>query len=453
MTTNLAPYANNRLGFHYYPDTLHYQQSDLRTWLPELKALNASWLTLIAPNDHAIPEPFICGLLKEDIQPILHFQLSLEQPKNVETLKLLFRTYAKWGVQYIILFDRPNIRSGWSSTTWAQSDLVERFLDIYLPLANLILEAGLKPVFPPLEPGGDYWDTAFLRAALQSIQRRGQTQLLESLILSAYAWADSKPLDWGAGGPERWPSARPYATPAGQQDQRGFYIFDWYLAISQAVLANPLPILLVGAGSRLAINNEHTSNQVETINHAKRNLVIAQRLLNDRDNPEVPFSLEPISPHVMACNFWLLVADPHNQYATQAWFLSDGSTLPVVDALREWVLERNSQTWSQPSTQPLKIEEYPPSSPEPSIDHYLLLPLYEWGVAEWHLEVIRPFVTKYHPTIGFSLSEASKASRVTVLGGEQSYPEGSIDELQEAGCTVEQITGDGTSIATQLATL
>jgi hypothetical protein len=453
MTAKLAPYANNRLGFHYYPDTLHYQQSDLSTWLPELRALNASWLTLIAPNDHAIPEPFIHGLLKEAIQPILHFQLPLEQPENIETLKLLFRTYAKWGVQYIILFDRPNVRSAWSSTTWAQSDLVERFLDIYLPLANLILESGLKPVFPPLEPGGDYWDTAFLRAALESIQRRGQNQLLESLILSAYAWVDSNPLDWGAGGPERWPSARPYSTPAGQQDQKGFYIFDWYLAISKAVLANPLPILLVGAGSRLTINIDHASNQEETINHAKRNLVIAQGLFDHGDNSQVPFSLDPISPLVMACNLWLLVADPHSPYATQAWFLSDGSTLPVVDALREWVLERNSQTWSSPLTQSKKMKEYHPSSPEPSIDHYLLLPLYEWGVAEWHLEAIQPFVTKYHPTIGFSLSEASKAMRVTVVGGEQSYPEGSIEELQEAGCVIEQITGDGTSIATQLATL
>jgi hypothetical protein len=42
---------------------------------------------------------------------------------------------------------------------------------------------------------------------------------------------------------------------------------------------------------------------------------------------------------------------------------------------------------------------------------------------------------------------------VTIIGGEKSYPKGSIDKLHEAGCAVEQITGDGTSIATQLATL
>ncbi len=453
MTANLATFSNKRLGFHYFPDTLHYQQSDLQAWLPELKDLGASWLTLVAPNDHAIPEQFINGLLAEGIQPILHFQLPLEHPESLETLKLLFQTYAKWGVQYIILFDRPNIRSAWASTTWAQSDLVERFLDIYLPLADMILQTGLIPVFPPLEPGGDYWDTAFLRAALQSMQRRGQTHLLETLILSANAWVDSRPLDWGAGGPERWPNARPYRTPVDHQDQRGFYIFDWYLAISQSVLGNPLPVILVGAGSRLTLTNDSEKNLLATENHAKRNLLLVQRLYNNNEQTQVPFSLEPISPMVMACNFWLLVAEPNNQHATQAWFLSDGSTLPIVEALKDWGAERHSQTWARPITHPQQFDTLQPESVEPSIDHYLLLPLYEWGVAEWQLEAIRPFVTKYRPTVGFSLNEASRASRVTVIGGEQSYPEGSIDKLNEAGCAVEQITGDGTSIATQLATL
>ena len=453
MTANLSTFSNKRLGVHYFPDTSHYQQSDLQNWLPELKYLGASWLTLVAPSDHAIPEQFINGLMAEGIQPILHFQLPLEHPESLETLKLLFQTYAKWGVQYIILFDRPNIRSAWASTTWAQSDLVERFLDIYLPLADIILQTGLIPVFPPLEPGGDYWDTAFLRAALQSMQRRGQTHLLETLILSANAWVDSRPLDWGAGGPERWPNARPYRTPVDHQDQRGFYIFDWYLAISQSVLGNPLPVILVGAGSRLTLTNDAEKNQLATENHAKRNLLLVQRLYNNKEQTQVPFSLEPISPMVMACNFWLLVAEPNNQHATQAWFLSDGSTLPIVEALKDWGAQRHSQNWSRPITHPQQFDTLQPESVEPSIDHYLLLPLYEWGVAEWQLEAIRPFVTKYRPTVGFSLNEASRASRVTVIGGKQSYPEGSIDKLHEAGCAVEQITGDGTSIATQLATL
>jgi hypothetical protein len=85
------------------------------------------------------------------------------------------------------------------------------------------------------------------------------------------------------------------------------------------------------------------------------------------------------------------------------------------------------------------------------IKHYLLLPAYEWGVSDWHLDVIKPFVRKHQPTIGFSLAEAALAEEVTVIGGEQSFSEESLSELRSKGCRVERISGDGTSIATQLS--
>ena len=219
MDRLITPPHNSRLGFHYFPDTLHYRESDMAAWLPEIKSLGASWIVLMAPADRAIPEAFLRGLLSSGIEPILHFHLPLDNPPHIQELRLLFNTYARWGVHYVILFDRPNTRRSWLSSSWAQSNLVERFLDIYLPIAEAALQAGVTPVFPPLEPGGDFWDTTFLRAALQGIQRRGHIQLIDKLILSAYAPTCSKSLNWGAGGPERWPAARPYLTPESSQDQ------------------------------------------------------------------------------------------------------------------------------------------------------------------------------------------------------------------------------------------
>jgi len=49
MPTFHTPPNNNRIGFHYFPDADHYRESDLYTWLPELKTLEASWLVLDAP--------------------------------------------------------------------------------------------------------------------------------------------------------------------------------------------------------------------------------------------------------------------------------------------------------------------------------------------------------------------------------------------------------------------
>ncbi|MFZ0532496.1 MAG: hypothetical protein WAM09_04900, partial [Anaerolineales bacterium] len=85
------------------------------------------------------------------------------------------------------------------------------------------------------------------------------------------------------------------------------------------------------------------------------------------------------------------------------------------------------------------------------ISHYLLLPTFEWGVADWHLDAIRPFINKFQPTIGFSPVEASHAKKVTVIGGATNVPESIIDGLLAAGCVVEQISGDGMNIATKLA--
>jgi hypothetical protein len=82
-----------------------------------------------------------------------------------------------------------------------------------------------------------------------------------------------------------------------------------------------------------------------------------------------------------------------------------------------------------------------------------LLPLYEWGIAEWQLDIIRNFVRKFHPTIGYSLEEARLAERVTIIADPLVFTAEAILKLGAAGCTVEQITGDGTSIATQLDNL
>jgi hypothetical protein len=442
LITAMQPYINhpnNRLGFYYYPDTYHYQDHNLKYWVPELKSLGAGWLVLRAPIDRAIPEGFIKGLLNAGINPILHFLLSTKNIPPARELELLFTIYARWGVKYTVLFDRPNTRSTWTPANWAQTDLVERFLDIYLPIAETSRQAGLIPVFPPLEPGGDYWDTAFLRAALQGIQRRGYTHLLDQLVLGVYAWFDQPDLNWGAGGPERWPDARPYFTPPGHQDQLGFRIFDWYRAVSLAVLRKACPMIIIAAGARQqpsslthSVMEELYARHIETIAH-----LLAQH----------PQNIDPIPDEILACNFWLLTASPESLELNQCWYKPDGSTRPAVGVLRHWTVGNPFQE--------VQVEEADKNQSKQvrSIQHYVLLPIFDWGVSDWHLEVIRPFVKKHRPTIGFSIAEAALADQVTIIGGPQYFPDSVVSELAAAGCQVKRIDENGTSIATYLSSL
>ena len=87
------------------------------------------------------------------------------------------------------------------------------------------------------------------------------------------------------------------------------------------------------------------------------------------------------------------------------------------------------------------------------ISHYLLLPTFEWGIADWHLEVTRGFIKRHQPTIGFSLDEAVQADQVTVLGGVEHFSENELSQLRNQGCLVRRIEGDGTKIASMLAAI
>ncbi len=128
---------------------------------------------------------------------------------------------------------------------------------------------------------------------------------------------------------------------------------------------------------------------------------------------------------VLACNFWLLTASPDHPDASQAWFQENGDVLPSAVQLRQWV---SSTYLPRRKSNTLNGIFHPTTSSKP-IQHYLLLPSYDWGISGWHFELIRPFVQKYLPTIGFSILEASQASKVTILGNLTGFPANTLDTL------------------------
>ena len=443
-----VPKNNSRIGFHYFPDTDHFRTTNLNTWLPELKALGTSWLSLRAPHDRAIPENFIEGLLDSDIEPILLLDLPIDNPVSLSDLEILFSIYARWGIHYIRLFDRPNIRSSWSPKSWAQSDLVERFLDLYLPFALSALQSGLIPIFPPLEPGGDYWDTAFLLESLKAIRRRGHHILLNNQIVGAHANAGHRSISWGKGDLERLALTKPYMSPRGAEDHRGFHIFEWYLPILESIIQEHASIILFEAGAPIEADDSDNNSILDPKDHTIRNLSLINALTSENRNDAVqPIfensipELEPIPDQIICCNFWLLSASQNSPHARNAWYKPDGTTLPIVEATSKYISTKHDKSKKG------KINSLS-NRTEKSIAHYLLLPSYDWGVNEWHLELIKPFVKKHKPTIGFSLEEASKATRVSVVGGIQAFSQEDLDFLRAAGCEIDRISRDGTSIAT-----
>lgn len=427
-----------RVGFHYFPDTTHYTNKDLSTWLPILEQLKAGWLVLLSDTARAIPEQFLTGLLNAGITPIIHFRLPLPNSPAAGDMKAILTAYAHWGVKHLIFFDKPNMMQSWSSEGWVQQDLIERFIDRFLPLAVATLQVGMMPVFPPLEPGGSYWDISFLKQSLQSLQRRGYSNLVKQIGLACYAYTYNHELDYGAGGSAKWPKSLPYVKNVDSEDQRGFRNYEWLQAAAVSACGHELPVFMLGA----AIKEPGSSYTPEI--HAGVCLNILERLKGSSPENTIP-------DYVKSCNFYLLSAEPESEFFTHAWFKTTEDVLPIVDLLLPAKdEEKRLFPWGK-KINPHEMERAKTETDSHPIAHYLLLPLYEWGIADFHLEVTRPFIQKYHPTVGFSIEEARLAQRVTVIGGEQTFPEETLSSLRASGSTVDRISGDGTSIATQLS--
>lgn len=427
--------TKKRLGIHYFADEDHYHSADLELWMPVLEVLGVNWITLYAPADRAIPYEFITALIERDIQPILQFHLPLTETPPVEEFAPLLRAYSNWGVRYIVLYDRPNLRDQWPGVAWTQRGLVERFLDLYVPMAKTVIEAGMTPVFPALEPGGDYWDTAFLRGALQALQDRGEGDLLQAMALGAYAWTEDKSMTWGAGGPEAWPATMPYHTPKESEDQRGFRIFDWYNAISGAVTGKELPIIIVAAGV------ERTDDKRRDAMMGKRAINIATTLARDAD----PDKNNAVPANVLACNLWLLAAGPESGYEHSAWFKLNGKPTKVGEEWLAWKYPDLAKT-VPPAREPMA--ELAASAPKEAVEtskargskgnaisHYLLLP----RTGEWPMEAIRIFIQHHGATVGTSEQEATNSNRVTLAGGLDAFSDDAIRSLIAAGCTIDHL--------------
>ena len=411
-----------RVGFHYFQDTDHFQTKDLSTWLPQLKSLETAWLVIQSPVNIAIPEEFVSGLIENGIQPIINFDLQVNDETRPEELRVLLSAYAKWGVKYVLFFRSPNVRSAWIEGTWAQGDLVERFLDRYMPFVRMAEQNGLISVFPPLQPGGDYWDLSFLKKVFQLVQQRRLLGFSSNLHMAVSAQTFSKPLSWGSGGSSKWKTPRPYSKPElGEEDQIGFNAWQWYSELAKSMLDSNPKMFLFWFGA--------STTKQKTLDPA----LDFEQLMSIVTSPDTAGTEEPrIADQVVACCLWMLSAEATNTKESTAWFDETGQPqLKEIEDYKEQLEETRKQSVEYPVSNKVAEWMYP-------IDHYLLLPSYEWGVPENTLDRVRPIIRDSKPTIGFSIFEAMNARKVTVWNENGAFEEKDIDMLRQAGCLVDE---------------
>jgi hypothetical protein len=418
MTENLP-----KIGFSYFSSSNYLLNSHLIEWLPVIREVGGASIIFNSGFSRAIPEDAFLIAEANELKPVVHFALELPKPKAFNQLAILFDTYANRGVEHIILGNKPNTKDAWPLSGWHDENLVDQFLDRFIPLANYAVRIGMKPVLPPLQPGGDFWDTSFTELVISGLQNRKMESLVNHLILASYGYTFGKPLSWGAGGPERWSGAKPYHTPEGQEDQLGFHNFEWIQRIVERQLAYKPPLMILDAGgSGLPLTNEKENGNLNLINSFLK--LIPQ----------------PINDHVS-----LLASDAFDESILGCYFSLDRLKGDLKEELTPSRLhdffgyQKKKQTTSQNMAGDRKL-----------FAHYLLLPSHAGSVQDVVLNKVRPVIKQLKPTVGFSLAEASFAEKVTIYPDPVLFNDEQINQLRSSGCTVEILPETGIEIATKL---
>ncbi|MBN1438358.1 MAG: hypothetical protein JW929_03025 [Anaerolineales bacterium] len=403
------------LGIHYFQDDRHFRVKDAELWLPELLSMDLRWLVLSTSISQAIPEGFIRMLTEAGVEPIILLDREPIQPPPAVAYSI-FRAYRRAGAHFIAPFPAPNLVSSWVAGGRSFPSPVRQFLSVFPPVAEAVLAEGMTPVFPMLDPCGNYWSLAFLEAFLSGLDHCGKGDLARNLAVACDFSARNRPLDWGSGGPARWPEARPYLTTPGSQDHLGFQGYLWTDDVVRRTLGTSLPLIGLKAGATVGDLTDPEYPPVDPLRQADVNLQAAQIA-----------SAGGFAAPVLCLCFWILSADDGAPEASEAWFRNNGSALPIVDSLKRRALSKRLQ---------------PAEAGRKSLRHYLLLPA-DPGIlsgAAW--ESLRTYMQAFQPVCGFSIDEASQAEKVTILGGAPAAA--AALRLRDSGCRVEYLAAERT---------
>jgi hypothetical protein len=318
LTTFPRPAGDTGVGFHWFPDALHYDKVWLKRFGSELKALGASWLVLPCTLGSPVPDAFLAGLKDRSIEPVLRIATEFVGPVDKNALIELARSYAQSGGHYVYLFDRPNSRTSW--LRWDADRLPDRVADFLLPaLEALTAIDGIVPLIPPLAAPGDWSDRAFLAELLRSLCRRASTGVLDRVGLALHNYADNKPLTWGAGGRAAWPDTPLFTGSEGAEDHLGFRLFEWYDEIVRETIGRAMPMVACEGGSLLGDAGRAALPRVDSDLHATRNSQIAHLM----SSSEVP-------DHLLNCAFWVFSAEDSQACSAHRWYKPDGSPQRTV---------------------------------------------------------------------------------------------------------------------------
>ena len=288
------PPQDNGRGMHWVPTT-STKPADVDRLMPELRAMNVRWVTLLNDNSNIGKNDYLVGQLKASgIEPIMRVYTNGMEPIQGD-LGAMVRHYKEQGVNYFQLYNEPNT----NVENAGREPSVNRYLDAWLPAARTVTENGGHPGIGALsnsQTAGVQDDVKFMDATLREIVKRGAADVLDRAWISAHNY-----------------SANPVT------DERGLPRAKDYNKLATELLGRALPV--IGTEGGIAASAE--------VSEAQQALQITAAMRHMRDQRE---------PYNFAYSQWVLAnqtaggSDP--AWESQA-LIRQNYTSPLVASLKE----------------------------------------------------------------------------------------------------------------------
>ncbi|MBQ4514778.1 MAG: hypothetical protein II969_17425 [Anaerolineaceae bacterium] len=438
---------SKKLGFHYYKDAGHFDDPSLDYWLPKLQAAGTSWLVIYAPDNGEIPENFITRLREVRIEPIVVLNYAISEPPSTQIFQQRMAYFHSVGIHMVQFFNRPNMRSSWNAEDWVKPGLVTRFIRRFADYATICVREKVIPLFPLLEPGGDYWDLAFLRSSVKLIKKEFSESLLSNLVFSASGCLNKNPLSWNEAGPAGYPPAAPYAE--GVVDHRGFYLFQWYEEILRKEIGKNVPLLLMDAGLWDA-----SAGIFDVVTReSKQQYLNILNLLQDvtlRTDGKIPSYVLSCCVYKLPTTESLSAAAPAPSGSTENIFTLNAKNLTeelsfaekTKRALRKLnpvnLIGSIKKVGTNIATNIQYAGRYVFQGG--SLKEYFLLPEVSSLFTEDQMNTIRQYIKIHKCASGNDLNEALASKNVIMIDDQALYPAYMLRQLQDRGCAVHTVS-------------
>jgi hypothetical protein len=295
------PQGDNGRGLHWVPTTSQ-TPAVVDRFVAEAQRMGVKWVTFLnkganlGENDYLVKKLAAAG-----IEPIMRIYVRGLDPVEGDVTSMV-KHYVDLGVHYFQAYNEPNL--AYEQPGGPPS--VDRYLDAWLPVARQIVAGGGLPGFGAMAPGGDIDDVKFLQDALEGLRRRGELRMLDKGWLSMHNYTWNEPINQDD-----------------IQNPNGFEKFRTYERIVRQALGRDLPIIGTEGGTYAG---DHQDAGRPAVTEAQAVDMARQAYRYMRDQRE---------PWNFVYSYWVIANGSDPSFSHQALFRDDGTTSPIVSALRE----------------------------------------------------------------------------------------------------------------------